>query len=267
LQQLSEAVVSTRFVLVETSHPGNIGAAARALKTMGLRELYLVRPRFFPDPRASARASGADDLLSRAVVCDSLAEALAGAGLVFGTSARERSLRWPEVAPRQCAEQIAAAAVAGASSAAAAGPPAALVFGRERTGLDNDELALCQRMLRIPANPEYSSLNLAAAVQLLAYELRVAGLAMAPGPDCAPADGDDGDPLAGHDDVARLHDHLRETLIELEFLDPGNPRQLMRRLQRLFNRAQLRESELNILRGVLGAAQRAVRRAATRRDG
>ena len=262
MQQLSEAVARTRFVLVETSHPGNIGAAARALKTMGLCELYLVRPRFFPDDRATARASGAEDLLRRAVVCDSLAEALAGAGLVYGSSARERSLRWPESSPRQCAEQIAAAPPGDAG-----GPPAALVFGRERAGLDNDELALCQRMLRIPANPEYSSLNLAAAVQLLAYELRVAGLAAVPGQGAGPAAGDDGDPLAGHDDVLRLHDHLRETLIELEFLDPHNPRQLLRRLQRLFNRAQLRESELNILRGVLGAAQRAVRRAASTRRG
>lgn len=234
----------TRFVLVETSHPGNIGAAARAIKNMGFSKLYLVRPADFPHPQASARASGADDVLENAVVCDSLEDALNGVSMVFGTSARQRTIRWPEVSPRACAAEIVSRSWQG---------NAAVVFGRERVGLVNDELEQCQYMLYIPSNPDYSSLNLAAAVQLVAYELRLAGIE----PQKPDTKTEDDEALATHDNIGRFYEHLEKTLVGLDFLDPDNPRQLMRRLHRLFNRAQLRETELNILRGILTAADKA----------
>jgi TrmH family RNA methyltransferase len=237
-------VSETRFVLVEPSHPGNIGAAARAIKTMGFDRLCLVRPAAFPHAEASARASGADDVLDAAVVCDTLEDALNGVSLVFGTSARQRTIRWPQVSPRACAAEIAARTWQGC---------AAVVFGRERVGLNNAELELCQYMLYIPSNPEYSSLNLASAVQLVAYELRLAGLEKAA---AEPADEFD-EQLATHDTVEAYYEHLQQTLVGLGFLDPDNPRQLMRRLRRLYSRAQLRETELNILRGILTAADKA----------
>lgn len=223
-----------RVVLVETTHPGNIGAAARAMKNMGLERLYLVDPKSFPHADATARASGADDILARAVVCSDLAEAVAGCTRVFGCSARRRTLGWPEVDARGCA-----------TLAASWSGEVALVFGREHSGLSNREMDLCNDLLYIPSNPEFSSLNVAAAVQVVAYELRLA--ASAPGAAAAPA----GEPLAGADDLERFYVHLEETLVHIGFLDPENPRQLMRRLRRLFNRTGLEQTELNILRGIL----------------
>ncbi len=154
-----------RVVLVETSHPGNIGAAARAMKTMGLTQLALVRPRHYPSAEASARASGATDLLDQAGVFDTLPEALDGCGLVIGASARQRALPWPLIAPRECGRRVVEAASRG---------EVGLVFGREQSGLTNDELQRCNLLVQIPANPAYSSLNLAMAVQVIAYEIRVA---------------------------------------------------------------------------------------------
>jgi tRNA (cytidine32/uridine32-2'-O)-methyltransferase len=230
-----------RTVLVETSHPGNIGAAARAMKTMCLKRLYLVRPRFYPHAEASARAAGAVDVLAGAVVCDSLDEALSGARLVIGTSARSRSLEWPQLNPRDCAARIIAESAAG---------EVALVFGRERTGLTNVELDRCHFVTTIPCNPAYRSLNLAAAVQVMCYELMMSAGGAAGADASRPAE-----PLAPADEVELFYRHLEQTLIALQFLDPANPRHLMRRLRRLFNRIRLTRNEVNILRGILTAAR------------
>lgn len=231
---------ATRIVLVNTSHPGNIGAAARAMKNMGLEELYLVDPKVFPSAEATARASGADDLLANAVCVESLDAAIGDATLVIGASARSRTLPVPMLNPRECAELIAGQAETTAT---------ALLFGRERTGLTNDELDRCHYLVQIPTNPDYPSLNVAAAVQVVAYELRMAtGL---------PLDQPPGrHRLATAGEMELFYRHLEETLVEIEFLDPDNPRQLMRRLRRLFGRVQPDENEINILRGILTAVQR-----------
>lgn len=229
-----------RIVLVETSHPGNIGAAARAMKTMALTRLVLVSPAEFPHADASARASGATDLLERAEVAASLDEALKGCTLVAGTSARRRGLGPPELAPRECAARLVASA--------ATGKDVALVFGRERTGLTNEELARCHFFVNIPANPEYASLNLAAAVQVLAYELLLAR-------DTAAAPAETGSTPATTEEMERLYEHLEQAALETGFLDPANPKHLMRRLRRLFNRAQPDQNEVHILRGLLSALQ------------
>lgn len=235
-----------RIVLVQTSHPGNIGAAARAMKNMCLEQLRLVRPARFPSAEATARASGADDLLARAVCCDTLEEAVADCGFVVGASARLRSLPWPEFNPRACAERV---------LAESARAPVALVFGREQSGLTNEELERCHALVHIPSNPDYASLNLAQAVQVLTYELHMASLAGAwqgsppEFPVCTAAD------------MERFFAHLEQTVIDLEFLDPQRPGQLMRRLRRLFQRAQPDTNEMNILRGILGAAQAKARAA------
>lgn len=231
---------NVRIVLIGTKHPGNIGAAARAMKTMGLQQLYLVRPEEFPSSQATAMASNADDLLAKAVVVDDLEQALTDCGLIMGTSARERKLPWPVIEPRACAELM---------IQHAATQPVALVFGREDKGLVNEELDRCHYHVTIPANPEYSSLNLAAAVQVLCYELRVASLGAT-----KPIKTLDREfTLASPEYVERFYQHLEDTLYKLNFLDPQNPIHVMRRLRRLFSRAQLEKKELDILRGVLAA--------------
>lgn len=237
-------LAKVRVVLVQTTHPGNIGASARAMKAMGLSRLYLVNPHQFPCAEATARASGADDLLVNAVVCPSLAEALEGCGWVAGTSARSRSIAWPVLDPRSCGIQILEAAARG---------EAALVFGREHSGLTNEELELCHVMVRIPTVPEFSSINLAAAVQILAYEIRQAAAsqeAVAEALNAAKT------PLATAEQMAQLYRHIEAVMIEVGFYDPAKPRRLMRRVRRLFNRAQLDQNELNILRGFLAAVQK-----------
>lgn len=231
-----------RIVLVEPTHPGNIGAAARAMKTMGLRSLVLVRPHGFPCAAATAMAAGADDLLVRAQVTDSLQAALGGCGWVIGTSARTRTIPWPVHDPREAA----ARALVMAEEA-----EVAVVFGREHAGLTNDELELCQAVVRIPSDPDFGSLNLGAAVQVLAYELRMQWLA---GRQAAVEMVNDAPP-ATSDDMARLYAHLEETMIETGFLDPAKPRRLMRRVRRLFNRAGLDRNEVNIIRGFLTAVR------------
>lgn len=231
-----------RIVLVATSHAGNIGACARAMKTMGLQRLVLVAPKQFPDPDATARAAGAEDILLQAQVCTTLDAALEDCQLVIGTSARDRRIPWPELTPNQAAER----AVREAST-----HEVALLFGRERTGLTNEELDHCHALVRIPADPDFSSLNLAAAVQVLAYELRNAALAGTHTPRDAAAML--GEPLATAADVQRFFEHLEETLTLVGFLDPENPRRLMRRLTRMFNRIELTANEVNILRGILAA--------------
>lgn len=229
-----------RIVLVETTHPGNIGGAARAMKNMGLARLSLVNPLYFPHAEATARASGADDLLAAAEVHPTLDAALAGCTLVFGTTARARSIPWPAVDPREAAQRALAAAPQG---------PVAFVFGREHSGLSNEELDRCNYLLHIPTNPEYASLNLAAAVQVVAYELR---MATQQGPVMAA----DATPLGSAHERELFYGHLEDVLTELRFLDPNNPKHLMRRLRRLFNRAELDRNEINILRGILTAVQR-----------
>jgi tRNA (cytidine32/uridine32-2'-O)-methyltransferase len=229
-----------RMVLVETSHPGNIGAAARAMKTMCLSRLLLVNPAEFPHPDASARASGAVDLLEQAQVVQTLDEALAGCALIAGTSARQRGLGPPVLSPRECMQQLCAEA--------AQGREVALLFGRERTGLTNEELGRCHILVNIPSNPDYSSLNLAAAVQVLGYESMLARGAV-------PAAGESEEVPATAEEMEKLYAHMESAALETGFLDPANPKHLMRRIRRLFNRARPDQNEVHILRGLLSALQ------------
>lgn len=247
-QVMAGSFAKVRVVLVNTSHPGNIGATARAMKNMGLERLYLVAPRDFPAPRALWRAAGAVDVLERAVVVESLADAIAGCGLVIGTSARERRIPWPLLDPRECGARV---------WEESAQHEVALVFGREDRGLTNEELAQCTFHVHIPANPEYSSLNLAAAVQVLAYELRMAALAATDRPAAQRWDV----PRAGAEDIEMYFRHLEQVLVEIGFHDPANPRQTMVRLRRLLARIRPDRMELSILRGVLTAIQNFVWRA------
>ena len=245
-----------RIVLVETSHSGNIGAVARAMKNMGLGNLWLVNPSSFPDEASYARSAGASDVLDRARVVSSLDEALADCILVMGTSARGRKVPWPVMAPPQ------AAAMASEHSAKGR---VALVFGRENHGLSNDELQRCHYHIHIPSNPDYSSLNLAMAVQVICYELRMQYLRGLEEGESSPyleamvAPGDDGwdVPPATVNDVEGFFGHLEEVLVDVNFHRRDNPRQLMSRLRRLFQRARMDEMEINILRGVLSAVQKA----------
>jgi tRNA (cytidine32/uridine32-2'-O)-methyltransferase len=230
-----------RFVLVETTHTGNLGAAARAMKTMGLRRMELVNPRHRPDADAMAMASGADDLLELASIRPTLADALAGCRLAVGTSARLRSLEWPLLEPPEAARLLLDEARSG---------DAALVFGRESSGLTNEELARCQFLVHIPTDPGFGSLNLAAAVQVLAYEIRRAWRE-GKGERLADAPRD----LATLDEMEGFHGHLARTLGDLGFADPERSATLLRRLRRLFGRARPDRVELNILRGILSAAQ------------
>lgn len=238
----SGGFTSTRFVLVEPSHPGNVGAAARALKTMGFSRLVLVAPRVphvQSDPEAVAMASGADDVLASAHVVSTLGEALSGVHWSIALTARTREYGPPRLAPR--------AAAAHACTQVESGD-IALVFGNERTGLANEHVEQCSALAHIPANPAYSSLNLAQAVQVLAYELRVAFLEQASEPAQQPAA--DAGTLAQSDEIERMYLHLENALIALDFLDPRNPKKLMPRLRRLFARTGLEREEVNILRGI-----------------
>lgn len=225
-----------RTVLIGTSHPGNIGSAARAMKTMGLSQLYLVEPLTFPHPKATEMAAGAVDLLEKAIVVNSLDEALHDCSWVVGTSVRERAIPWPMLTPREFAEK----------TAHSSNNKVAILFGREQSGLTNEELHRCQYHIQIPSNPVYSSLNLAAAVQVIAYELRVAASSAS-----APVQWDY--PLANQSELEGMFAHLEQVLIELDFLKPSAPRQLMTRLRRLFYRAGLDKMEVNILRGIYTA--------------
>lgn len=238
-----------RIVLVGTSHPGNIGSAARAIKTMALERLVLVAPERFPHADAVAMAAGADDVLENATIVGSLAEAVADCSLVLGCTARSRRIQLEELSPRDGAARLLDAALPGA--------PVALVFGRERTGLENDELQLCHAAVHIPANPGYSSLNLAAAVQVLAYELRVATLERAG----LPTGGGDGhrEAPASHAQLEGLFDQLGETLDMIDFHKGRAPESAMRKLRRIFLRCALHQREVRLLRGVLADAQRMAR--------
>lgn len=243
---IAPALARLRVVLVHTTHPGNIGAAARALFTMGIERLVLVQPTHFPHPEAVTRATGAAHVLAAARVVASLPEALAGCALAIGLSGRPRAFAGRVLAVREAMGEAIAATARG---------DVALVFGTEMSGLANNELAQCGIAAAIPANPAYASLNLAAAVQIVAYEARLAAGADAvwQAPRFVPA---------SHDEIAALHAHAASTLAALRFLDPQRPRLLMPRLRRLFGRAGLEHEEVNILRGILARIDDLVARVA-----
>ncbi|OGT58187.1 MAG: RNA methyltransferase [Gammaproteobacteria bacterium RIFCSPHIGHO2_12_FULL_63_22] len=236
---------SPRVVLVGTQHPGNIGSAARAMKTMGLGRLMLVAPERFPDPDAYALSAGANDVLDRAEVHATLADALADCRLVIATTARQRTVPMPELSPREGAQRVIAAQAMG---------QVALVFGRERTGLENEELQLCHASICIQANPDYSSLNLAAAVQVVAYEWRMAMLGLQAPQPAPPADPDD--LPADHAQLESFFSHLGAFLDDIDFHKGKAPDMVTQRLRRLFLRAQPDPRELRILRGILSDTQR-----------
>jgi len=234
-----------RIVLVETSHTGNMGSVARAMKTMGLTNLWLVNPLVKPDSQAIALAAGASDVIGNAQIVDTLDEALAGCSLVVGTSARSRTLPWPMLDPRECGLK---------SVAEGQQAPVALVFGRERVGLTNDELQKCHYHVAIAANPEYSSLNLAMAVQVIAYEVRMAWLATQEKGETTDEKEDEvAYPLV--DDLERFYGHLEQTLLSTGFIRAGHPGQVMNKLRRMFTRARPESQELNILRGMLASIE------------
>jgi len=224
-----------RVVLCQTSHPGNIGSAARAMKTMGLQHLYLVKPQHFPDAHATALSTGAADVLENAIVSETLSEALTGCVLAIGMSARKRQISHELVNVREAALR---------ASKIASTQPIALVFGTEMSGLSNAELDCCQLLAMIPANPEYSSLNLAAAVQVMCYEVRMAvlegKLEATPSPE-----------LATNEALEGFYAHLEETLIQIGYLNPSAPKKLSERIRRIYARAQLEREEVNLLRGIL----------------
>lgn len=233
--------MSIRIVLVGTTHPGNIGAVARAMKNMGQSDLALVNPRHFPHDDATARAAGATDILDNARVVSTLADALTDCVYVAGASARSRTISWPCMGPRDCAARMISESRNGKVAA---------VFGPEQTGLHNDDLDLCHTVLTIPTDPGFSSLNLAMAVQVLTYELRVASML-----DAGPLFEREADPATG-EEMEHFYTHLEQVLKDIRFLDPENPRHLMRRMRRLFIRARPDKNEVNILRGILTAVER-----------
>lgn len=250
-----------RIVLVETSHSGNIGAVARGMKNMGLGNLYLVNPVSFPDEASYARSAGASDILDGAQVVRSLDEAISDCVCVMGTSARGRKVPWPVIAPPDAAVKASEFSKAG---------PVALVFGREAHGLSNDELQRCHFHIHIPSNPDYSSLNLAMAVQVVCYELRMHVLRSEEEgqsgsflrPMLAPGDPGWDVPPAPVQDVEGFLEHLEQVLVDVEFHRREKPRQLMTRLRRLFQRAQMDQMEINILRGILTSVQKSAGRPA-----
>lgn len=237
---------NVKIVLVGTSHSGNIGSAARAMKVMGLQQMVLVAPECEVDAQAIALAAGASDIALNAQIVSSLNEAVADCGLVVGTSARSRTLEWPMLDPRQCGEQFAQEAN---------NHPVALVFGRERTGLTNEELQRCHYHVAIPANPEYSSLNLAMAVQTLCYEIRVAYLAAQQREFSAATEAE----YPRHQELERFYQHLERVLMDSQFISTQQPGQVMNKLRRLFNRARPESQEINILRGILTAIEKKIR--------
>lgn len=234
---------NVRIVLVETSHTGNMGSVARAMKTMGLTNLWLVNPLVKPDSQAIALAAGASDVIGEAKIVDTLDEALTGCSLVVGTSARSRTLPWPMLDPRECGLK---------SISEAKHAPVAIVFGRERVGLTNEELQKCHYHVAIQANPEYSSLNLAMAVQILAYEVRIAWLAtQEEGAEAA----DEETPYPLVEDLERFYGHLEQVMLNSGFIRASHPGQVMSRIRRLFTRARPESQELSILRGMLSSIE------------
>lgn len=245
-----------KMVMVNTTHPGNIGAAARAMKNMGLSKLVLVEPKDFPADKAVWRAAGALDVLDKAEVVATLDEAIADCGLVIGTSARERRIPWPLLTPRECGDL---------TWKEASSHEVAIVFGREDRGLTNEELHKCNYHVHIPANPEYSSLNISAALQVIAYEIRMSHLTEERGEKLHFDDWDM--PPAKSKELECYFDHLQETLVKLGFLEQDNPRQTMTRLRRLYNRIRPDQMELNIMRGMLTSIQNYIHKSGKGSDG
>ncbi|MBI1175757.1 MAG: TrmJ/YjtD family RNA methyltransferase [Sideroxydans sp.] len=229
-----EILNNVRVVMSHTTHPGNIGAAARAMKTMGLVHLYLINPRHFPDPQAVAMAAGADDILQQATVCRSVDEALQGVAFTVAMTARLRDISIEVRTPREAMPEL---------LQHAASQPVALLFGTEMSGLTNEEMGRAQVLVNIPANPGYSSLNIAAAVQVVAYELSVAAELYRPSLEAVQ--------LAPHEQAEGLFEHMERTLHEIGFFSSQNPARLMQRLRRLYAKARLEQEEVNILRGIL----------------
>lgn len=234
---------NVRIVLSHTSHPGNIGATARAMKTMGLTSLYLINPKSFPDQAAYARATGARDILDQTIVCNSLENALAGTVIAAAVTARPRELPHETFNSRSGAQEL---------LKYASTHSVALVFGAETAGLTSIEVSKCQMTIHIPANPAYSSLNLASAVQVLVYELRMASV-LTESQHSLP-----GIP-ATFEDIELFYHHLEQVMIKSQFLNPEEPKRLMMRLRRLFSRARLEKEEVNILRGILSAVEKKMR--------
>lgn len=250
-EQQFKALDNIRIVLVNTSHPGNIGAAARVMKNMGLSQLYLVQPKTFPHADATSMAAGADDLLHQAICCDNLAQALNGCQLVLGTTARTRKIRHQILEPREASQKAVNLALK---------HKVAFVFGRERTGLTNLEVDQCEVLINIPSSETFSSLNLASAVQILSYEVRLASretntpqvnqLSLnQPSQSSEPEH-------ASHDDLEGMFTHLEQTLLAIDFLNPEKSPQIMSKLKHLYHRAQLHKNEVNILRGILSATHK-----------
>lgn len=237
-----------QIVMVNTTHSGNIGAAARAMKNMGLSRLVLVDPKADINEEAIQRSSRAEEILHNARITQTLEQAIAGCGLVVGTSARSRHIPWPLMTPRQCAARV--------SQVAAHDNQVALVFGRESSGLTNEELHLCHAHVHIPTEENFSSLNVSQAVQVLSYEMRLASLA----DDGAEQDASWGVawdyPLASHEELNGMLQHMEQAMVDIGFLDPNTPKQLMSRVRRLYQRAGVDKMEINILRGMLAAVQR-----------
>ncbi len=253
---LNSTLQSIRIVMIQTSHTGNIGAAARAMKVMGLSELYLVKPKSAPDAQSVAMSSNATDILDNAIIVDTLSDAIADCQLVVGTSARhERTLSWDIQDSRSCGELIAKHASSRPNA------KVAVLFGRESSGLTNEELAVCQHLVHIPTNPKYSSLNVASAVQILSYECRLAAMNLQP--SIATTDDEktantsnSDDEWVSADNLDSYFEHLKQVMIDVNFLDPENPRYLLPRLRRLYSRSGITRSEMNILRGMLAAIQK-----------
>lgn len=240
-------IENLRVVMVGITHPGNIGAAARAMKTMGYSTLYLVKPKIYPHADATARAAGADNILDQAIVCDTFEQALHGCITVIASTARNRTITCPVYTPREYSVQLPDVIKRG---------PTALVFGREHSGLTNQELEYCNAIIHIPTNAKFSSLNVASAVQIICYEFSQA--LQLQHENSQEKNIKEKVRLATSDEMVCLYNHLQESLENVGFLNPKQPRQLMRRLKSLFNRAQLDENEMSILRGFFSAIQNAI---------
>ncbi|ELJ8515403.1 TPA: tRNA (cytosine(32)/uridine(32)-2'-O)-methyltransferase TrmJ [Vibrio cholerae] len=236
-----------KVVLVGTTHSGNIGSAARAMKVMGLSQMVLVDPQCQVDAQAIALAAGASEIALNAQIYPTLEAAVADCGLVVGTSARSRTLEWPMLEPRECGEKL----ISEANQHSVA-----MVFGRERTGLTNEELQLCHYHVCVPANPEYSSLNLAMAVQLLSYEVRMAYLALQQSSQSSTLQ----EEYPRHQELERFYAHLEQVIIQTEFISAQQPGQVMNKLRRMFTRARPEAQEVNILRGILTSVQKSISR-------
>jgi TrmH family RNA methyltransferase len=235
------------FVLSHTTHPGNIGAAARALKTMGLEHLRLVNPKHFPSAEATRRASRADDILQRTEVFDAIQPAIAEHKLIVGTSARSRTLPWPMLEPRELAQKIAKDPTQ---------RPVAILFGTENSGLTNEELSLCHYHVCIPTNPDYSSLNVASAIQLIAYELRLAALDENLLKTDHPVIDDEGELPASCEQVEQMFEHWQQVMTSTGFFKPIKPKMIQMRFRRLFNKAALTDSEVRLMRGFLASIKK-----------